>query len=155
LVDNHQRLVNKRETVMKLSARNQFTGTVDAVTEGAVNGVVTIKLGADTVTADITMAAIMDLGLEVGKEATAVIKASNVLIAKGDSRLAGLSARNQFPGTVEKVAKGAVNGHVSIRLADGNVLVASITNEAIEELDLREGAPALGIVKATDVMVAV
>jgi molybdopterin-binding protein len=33
------------------------------------------------------------------------------------------------------------------------VLTASITNEAIEELGLKEGAPALGIVKATDVMV--
>jgi molybdate transport system regulatory protein len=150
-----QRLFKKREMAVKLSARNQFKGTVDAVTEGAVSGVVTIKLGADTVTADITMDAIKDLGLEVGKEATAVIKASNVLVAKGDSRLTRLSARNQFPGTVVKVTKGAVNGHVALRLADGNILIASITNEAIEELELKEGAPALGVVKATDVMVSV
>lgn len=140
---------------VKLSARNQFKGTVDTVTEGAVSAVVTIKLGEDTVTADITMDAIKDLGLEVGKEATAVIKASNVLVASGSSRLARLSARNQFPGTVEKVTKGAVNGHVALRLADGNVLLASITNEAIEELELKEGAPALGVVKATDVLVSV
>jgi molybdate transport system regulatory protein len=125
------------------------------VTEGAVNGVVAIKLGRDVVTADITMEAIKDLGLEVGKEATAVIKASHVMVAAGAERLAGLSARNQFVGTVEKVTKGAVNGRVSLKLADGNALMASITNEAIDELGLAEGAPAVGIVKATDVMVAV
>jgi molybdate transport system regulatory protein len=140
---------------MKLSARNQLTGTVEAVTEGAVNGVATIKLGRDTVTADITMEAIKDLGLEVGREATVIIKATNVMIATGDTRIAGLSARNQLAGTVEKVAKGAVNGHVTLRLGDGGALTASITNEAIDELGLAEGTPALGIVKATDVMVAV
>jgi molybdate transport system regulatory protein len=139
---------------MKLSARNQLEGTVATVTEGAVNGVVVIKLGADTVTADITMDAIKDLGLEVGKEATAVIKASHVLIGKGADRVAGISARNQLPGTVEKVRRGAVNGHVSLKLAGGEVLFASITNEAIDELGLEEGAPAIGIVKATDVMVS-
>ena len=136
---------------MKLSARNQFAGTVDYVTEGAVNGVVAIKLGKDSVKADITMEAIEDLGLKAGQEATAVIKASNVLIAAGNEHLARLSARNQFSGTVEKVTKGAVNGHVALKLGDGNVLTAS--NEAIDELGLKEGAPAVGIVKATDVMV--
>lgn len=140
---------------MKLSARNQLKGTVDTVTEGAVNGVVTFKVGEATITADITMEAIRDLGLETGKEATAVIKATNVMIAAGSERLAGLSARNQLPGTVAKVTRGAVNGHVTLRLAGGGMLMASITNEAIEELGLTEGMPALGIVKATDVMVAV
>jgi molybdopterin-binding protein len=53
---------------------------------------------------------------------------------------------------VEKVTEGAVNEHVALGLADGNILIASITNEAIEELDLKECAPALGVVKATDVM---
>lgn len=140
---------------MKLSARNQLQGTVETVTEGAVNGTVTIKLGQDTVVADITMEAIRDLALENGKEATVIVKASNVLVAAGSERLSGLSARNQLAGTVTKVAKGAVNGHVTLKLRDGGSLTASITNEAIAELGLAEGTPALGIVKATDVMVAV
>jgi molybdate transport system regulatory protein len=140
---------------MKLSARNQLKGTVETVTEGAVNGTVAVKLGQDTVVADITMEAIRDLGLETGKDATVIIKASNVLVATGDERLAGLSARNQLAGTVAKVAKGAVNGHVTLRLTTGGTLTASITNDAIDQLGLAEGTPALGIVKATDVMVAV
>ena len=140
---------------MKLSARNQLAGTVETVTEGAVNGVVSVKVGEDTITADITMEAIKDLGLETGRPATVIVKATNVLLATGSERLAGLSARNQLAGTVAKVTRGAVNGHVSLQLDGGGTLTSSITNEAIEELGLAEGSPALAIIKATDVMVAV
>lgn len=140
---------------MKLSARNQLKGTVETVTEGAVNGTVTITLGQETVVADITMEAIRDLGLESGKEAIAIVKASNVLIATGAERLTNLSARNQLAGKVGRVVKGAVNGHVMLTLHGGGSLTASITNEAIDDLGLAEGTPALGIVKATDVMIAV
>ncbi len=140
---------------MKLSARNQLRGTVETVTEGAVNGVVALKVGEHTVTADITMEAIEDLGLEAGAEATAVVKATSVMLAAGSERIARLSARNQLPGTVAKVVRGAVNGHVTLDLAGGGSLTASVTNEAIEELGLAQGSPAVGIVKATDVMLAV
>jgi molybdate transport system regulatory protein len=140
---------------MKLSARNQLKGTVETVTEGAVNGVVTVKVGQDTITADITMEAIKDLDLEAGKEATVVVKATSVLLATGNERIAGLSARNQLAGTVAKVTKGAVNGHVLLKLKGGGTLTSSVTNGAIDELGLAEGSPALGIVKANDVMVAV
>ncbi|WP_417144718.1 TOBE domain-containing protein [Raoultibacter massiliensis] len=140
---------------MKISARNQLAGTVAAVKEGAVNGVVTIKVGDHTIKSDITMEAIKDLGLVEGKKAIAIIKASNVLIAAGSERIDTISARNQFPGTVAKVEKGAVNGHVAIEIADGAKITASVTNEAIEDLGLAEGAAAVAIVKATDVLVAV
>ena len=66
-----------------------------------------------------------------------------------------LSARNQLKGTVENVTEGAVNGHVTLELADGARLTSSVTNEAIDELALAEGSPAVAIVKATDVMLAV
>lgn len=140
---------------MKISARNQLSGTVSAVKEGAVNGVVTIKVGEQLVKSDITMEAIKDLGLAEGKQAIAIIKASNVLVAAGSDRVTTISARNQFPGTVAKINKGAVNGHVTIEIADGATITASITNEAIDDLGLSEGASAIAIVKATDVLVAV
>ena len=66
---------------MKLSARNQFKGTVIAINEGAVNGVVKIDIGGGNVmSATISMAAIRELGLAVGKEAYAVIKATSVMV---------------------------------------------------------------------------
>lgn len=146
---------SREDDQMRLSARNQLKGTVETVTEGSVNGVVVIKVGADTLKADITMDSIRGLGLEAGKEATVVIKATNVMIATGTDRLTSLSARNQLRGVIRAVAKGAVNGHVTLKLDGGDTLTASITNEAIDELGLAAGMPALGVVKATDVMVAV
>lgn len=140
---------------MKISARNILKGTVEKVAEGAVNGVVTIKVGSDTVKADITMEAIKDLGLGSGKEAFVIIKASSVMFATGSERITTISARNQLPGTVVAVNKGAVNGHVTIKTESGNTIKGSITNEAIEDLGLKPGAPALAVIKSTDVMVGV
>ena len=66
---------------MKLSARNQFKGTVVGIQEGAVNGIVKIDIGGGNVmSATISMNAIRELGLEVGKEAWAVVKATSVMV---------------------------------------------------------------------------
>ena len=140
---------------MKLSARNILKGRVTAINEGAVNGVVVIDIGGQLVKSDITMEAIKELGLKAGQDACAIIKASNVIIASGNKRITNISARNQFVGMISKVNKGAVNGHVSVRLNDGNSIMASITNEAIDSLGLVEGGDAVAVVKATDVIVGV
>lgn len=66
---------------MKLSARNQFKGTVKSVTEGAVNGIVTIDIGGGNVmSATISMNAIKELGLKPGIPATAIVKATSVMV---------------------------------------------------------------------------
>ncbi|EPD78501.1 molybdopterin-binding protein [Atopobium sp. oral taxon 199] len=140
---------------MRISARNQFKGTIVKVIEGAVNGVVVISLGNEEVKADITRESIKELSLTEGKAAYAIIKATNVMFASGSERIANISARNQFPGTIIKVTEGAVNGHVSLETADGIVISGSITNEAIESLGLKVGDPALAVIKATDVMVGI
>ena len=64
-----------------------------------------------------------------------------------------LSARNQLPGTVVEVVEGAVNGVVKIEVAPGVIITSSITNAAIEELELAEGKKAVAVVKASSVMV--
>lgn len=138
---------------MKLSVRNQLKGTISNIQEGAVNGVVTIKLHDAAVKADITMEAIRDLGLAVGDEAYAVIKASSVMFAT--DYVPTISARNQLKGKVIVVREGAVNGHVTIELPCGCTVTGSITNEAIEQLELAEGGEAVAVIKASDVMVGV
>ena len=66
---------------MKLSARNQFKGKVVGIQEGAVNGIVRIDIGGGNVmSATISMNAIRELGLEVGKETYAVVKATSVMV---------------------------------------------------------------------------
>lgn len=66
---------------MKISARNQFKGKVLRITEGAVNGIVQIDIGGGNVmSATISMAAIRELGLEEGKDAYAIVKATSVMV---------------------------------------------------------------------------
>lgn len=66
---------------MKLSARNQFKGTIVSIEEGAVNGIVRIDIGGgNIVTATISMGSIRELGLKVGGTAYAVIKATSVMV---------------------------------------------------------------------------
>lgn len=68
---------------MKLSARNQLKGRVVSVNKGATTAHVRIDIGGGAiVTSSITNEAIDDLGLKVGDEAYAVIKASDVMVAK-------------------------------------------------------------------------
>ena len=67
---------------MKLSARNQLKGEVVSIQEGAVNAIVSIKIkGGDIVTATISMAAVKELGLAAGVKATAIVKATSVMVA--------------------------------------------------------------------------
>ena len=67
---------------MKISARNQLKGTITDIQEGAVNGIVKIDIGGgNIVSSTISMAAIKELELEVGKSAYAVIKATSVMVA--------------------------------------------------------------------------
>lgn len=66
---------------MKLSARNQLKGTVVAIEEGAVNGIVKIDIGGgNVISATISMSSIKELGLQVGGSAYAVIKATSVMV---------------------------------------------------------------------------
>jgi len=65
-----------------------------------------------------------------------------------------LSARNQISGKVVAVHRGHTTGHVRIDIGGGVVITASITNEAIDDLALREGDDATAVIKASDVIVA-
>ena len=67
---------------MKISARNILKGTVKSVEHGAVNSEVVIQLpGGQEVVSIITKSSAETLGLSAGKEAYAVIKASEVMVA--------------------------------------------------------------------------
>ena len=66
-----------------------------------------------------------------------------------------LSARNKLKGKIVEVKKGATTAHVRLEIAPGQIVTASITNEAVEELGLKAGGAAIAIVKASDVMIAV
>jgi molybdopterin-binding protein len=66
-----------------------------------------------------------------------------------------LSARNQLKGKVVQITKGATTSHVKIDIGNGVVVTSSITNEAVADLNLKNGDEAWAVIKASDVMVAV
>lgn len=65
-----------------------------------------------------------------------------------------LSARNQLKGKVVAVVKGQTTAHVRIDLGNGMVVTSSITNEAVDDLNLAAGDEAFAVIKASDVMIA-
>jgi molybdate transport system regulatory protein len=135
-----------------LSARNQFEGTVSKVTEGAVNGIVTIDVNGTPVTATISMGSIKNLDIKPGVKACAVVKATEVMVGKGKLQL---SARNQFPGKVTAIEEGAVNAIVKIEALGGNTVTSTISIAAVKELGLKVGEEATAVIKATSVMVGI
>ena len=64
-----------------------------------------------------------------------------------------LSARNILAGTVESLHKGAVTTTLKVALPGGQHVTSSITNEAVEELDLKIGDQVSAIIKSSDVII--
>jgi molybdopterin-binding protein len=69
---------------MKLSARNQLAATVTGITEGAAIANVALDVNGQRLVASITVEAVRDLGLRQGSDVTAIVKASDVILATGD-----------------------------------------------------------------------
>jgi molybdopterin-binding protein len=67
---------------MRISARNRLKGKITEVTKGATTAHVKIDVRGTIVTAAITNQAVDELGLKVGDEAYAVVKASDVMVGK-------------------------------------------------------------------------
>lgn len=68
---------------MKLSARNQFRGKITSVENGVITAKITVEVkGPFTITAVITKDAVTDLGLKVGDDVSAIVKSTEVIIAK-------------------------------------------------------------------------
>jgi molybdopterin-binding protein len=66
---------------MKISARNQISGTVVAIKEGAVEAQVTMDIGGKSLVSVVTMDAVASLGIKVGSDVIALIKADSVMLA--------------------------------------------------------------------------
>lgn len=136
-----------------ISARNKIKGTIREVKEGVVNGIVKLETPkGHKVSATISMEAIRELSLKAGKEATAVIKATEVMMANDFLKI---SARNQFRGKITEILPGAVNAIVKLDVDAEFGLSSTISLEAVKELSLKAGEEAVAVIKATSVMISV
>ncbi len=140
---------------MKISARNMLSGKITEVKKGQVMAVIKLALSSGaTVTSIITNESSDNLGLSTGKDATAIIKASSVMIGKGNADL-HISARNILKGKVKKIKEGMVMAEITLDMGDGNIITATISDDSVKRLALREHDEAFAIFKATSVMIGV
>ncbi|MGS1011549.1 TOBE domain-containing protein [Achromobacter anxifer] len=140
---------------MKTSARNQFSGEVTTVTRGSVNDEVVLRTtGGLEIVAIITHSSSLSLELSKGKTATALVKASSVLLMV-DVSAAQVSARNCIAGVVKAIEIGAVNSEVIVEASGGAEIASIITNASVERLNLTVGKPASAVFKASSVIIAV
>ena len=141
---------------MKTSARNAFRCTVEAVHSGSVNVEIILRL-SETVTlvAIVTAESATDLGIVVGAEVSALIKASFIILATGDDPPL-VSSRNIVPGIVSRCEiGGGVNSEVTLDIGDGKSLVAIVTRESAEHLKLIPGVKCWAMFKASHVIIAI
>jgi molybdopterin-binding protein len=69
---------------VKISARNRLKGSIVEVKKGATTAHVRIDVNGTVVTASITNEAVDELGLKVGQQAYAIVKASDVMVGLDD-----------------------------------------------------------------------
>lgn len=140
---------------MKISARNVFPGKITQVKIGAVNSEVDLATPSGLqIVSIVTNESVKSLGLAVGKDATALIKASSVLVLLEGADVK-LSARNCLTGKITAVHEGPVSVEVTITLAGGAAIHATITHDASRELGLKTGLTATAVFKAQAVILAV
>ncbi len=140
---------------MRTSARNMLKGRVESIAVGAVNSEVTLRLDNGVlIYSIITNESVTSLGLAPGRDATALIKSSWVILTAADEKIA-TSARNRLCGVVTKIDRGAVNAEVVMDLGYDTSFTAIITNESLDMLKLVVGSPACALVKASHVILAI
>ena len=140
---------------MKISARNVWLGNVTKIETGVVNSVVTLSLkGKDTIVSIITDNSVRRLGLELGKEIYAIVKAPSIMLSC-DVDPKKISARNVLQGTVNRIESGAVNDEVTIDIAGSNTVTSILTSESVRSLDLKVGTKVSAIIKASSVLLAI
>lgn len=137
---------------MSLSIRNRLPGTVTSATLGEVMANVKVRLpNGLELTAAVTVDAVKELGLSTGSEVRALMKSTEVALATGP--VAGLSIRNQIPGTVTEVSTGGAMAGVKVAV-DGGELTAAITADAAADLGLAVGSPVVALIKSTEISLA-
>ncbi len=147
-----RRLIHRM--AMRTSARNQFVGTVIALREGAVSFEICLRLDATQLLwSVITRESAENLGLAIGSEVHAFVKASTVVLLT--AREIRVSARNQLWGEVAVIHEGAVNSEATLVLPGGRSVTATVTRDSVQRLALRVGLPACAVFDASSVILAV
>lgn len=143
-----------RGMAMRTSARNQFACTISGLREGDIDYEVYLRMeGGTQLVAIITRESAEQLGLVIGTEVFALVKASAVLLMT--DRKLRTSARNHLWGTVQRVHDSVVNAEVVIDLGHGKSVTAVVTHESVRSLGIAEGSEVCAIIKSSNIILSV
>ena len=81
------------------------------------------------------------------------VQTTPLAAARATGVVVAISGRNQLRGVVEEIRVEGLLAQIRLRIGDQR-LTAVITRDAVEELKLKRGGPALAIIKSTEVMIA-
>jgi molybdate transport system regulatory protein len=144
-----------RRLSMRTSARNQFQGTVEAIRPGKINSEITLSINdSDRLTAVITSESVETLGLLVGSEVYALIKASFIILIPATENIV-TSASNRLCGTVREIRHGSVDSEAVIELDGGKTLAAVITEDSANDPEFQVGRPVCALIKSSHVILGV
>ena len=111
---------------IRTSARNQFVGKIARLTKGLVNVDVRIRLDEhNEIASVVTTESAESLGLEIGMEVHALIKAPSVVLTT--DVLGVFSAENRLCGIVQRIHEGAVNAEVVLTLDSAKAVTSVVT----------------------------
>ncbi len=99
----------------------------------------------------ITRASSEDMHLSVGDTISALIKGTDIMLAKSFSGM--LSARNRAKGVVRQIIQGDILSKILVE-SQGDMLHAIITNTSLKDLDIRCGDEVTAIVKSTELILS-
>ncbi len=138
---------------MQISARNQIIGTIEKISLGAVNSEIQMKLkSGKSIVSIITNSSVENLGLAINDEVVAVVKSNNVLLSTTQNNLQ-INEINSLKGNIEEINIDSVNAEVVVNIGNEDKIVAIVTINSIENMNLKIGTTVDAIIKASDIMI--
>ena len=138
---------------MQISARNQIIGTIEKISLGAVNAEIQMKLkSGKSIISIITNNSVENLGLAINDEVVAVVKSNNVLLSTTQNNLQ-INEINSLKGNIEEINIDSVNAEVVVNIGNEDKIVAIVTINSIENMNLKIGTTVDAIIKASDIMI--
>jgi molybdate transport system regulatory protein len=143
-----------RRMNLRTSARNQFACTITGMRAGDIDYEIYMRVDTGTeLVAVITRDSVEQLGLSIGTEVFALVKASAVVLATQTGLRS--SVRNQLWGTVSRLHDAPGKAEVVIDLGSGRNVTAVVTHDNVMSLGVAVGKRACAIIKSSSIILSV
>lgn len=147
LVNDPDTILLFQRLIVKTSARNQLFGTVICILHGSVSVEITIKLkGNEQIITTISQPEFQELGLTLNSDVLLLLNSSEIMLATVDNPKQ-FSARNYLACDVIQIEQDVIYAEVTLLFAGGEMLIATITKQSLQSLNLEKGMRVYAVFK--------